>query len=181
MSLLFKSLISITGALISLNLTAQNVELLPYEPLVELSEGSASMHEPAPKELETTQTEQPKLETMLPASEQAAPQIVDDIMVSPTLTQTRNTPRKPEALLGTQVRQINGKLVRSHTSFGPRYPIRLLSPSGKRIAYVDMSQIFIHDLRPYLDQAVSIQGEVRSLVPGSKELVVVARTLRVLP
>ncbi len=102
-----------------------------------------------------------------------------DIMVGPVETSTREAPRTPETKPGTPMRLLSGKLVRSITSFGPRYPIRLNSSSGQRIAYVDMSRIFISDLRPYLGQKVYIGGEVRPLVPGSKDLVILARTIRI--
>jgi hypothetical protein len=104
---------------------------------------------------------------------------MDDIMVGPAETQAREAPREPEIQPGTPMRLLSGKLVRVISSFGPRYPIRLNTVSGKRVAYVDMSNIFINDLRPYLDQMVYIHGEVRPLVPGSKDLVILARTIRI--
>lgn len=183
MSLPLKSLLGCLCALVCFQLSAAAVELLPYQPLTETDQPVEVA--PAPAEsLQTldssSETAAPKLESMLPASEQAAPLNVDDIMVSPSETQARNTPRQPELSLGSTARQLNGTLIRRLSSFGPRYPIRLESDSGKRIAYVDMSEIFISDLRPYLKQRVAIHGEVHPLVPGSKELVIVARTIRTL-
>lgn len=183
MSLPLKSLLGCLCALVAFNLSAAAVELLPYQPLTETDSPAALS--PAPAESlqaldASSDAAAPKLESMLPAAEQAAPLNVDDIMVSSSETQPRNTPRQPETVSGSSVRQLNGTLVRRLSSFGPRYPIRLESESGKRIAYVDMSEIFISDLRPYLKQRVAIQGEVHPLVPGSNELVIVARTIRTL-
>ncbi|WP_269522278.1 SH3 domain-containing protein [Coraliomargarita parva] len=101
-----------------------------------------------------------------------------DIVVAPTQTQAIDTPQRPADSVGVPMRRLNGKLVREISSFGPRYPLRLKSARGERIAYVDMSRLFIPNLQPYIDQQVRIHGEVRPLVPGSRELVIVARTIR---
>ncbi|MFT4901863.1 MAG: hypothetical protein ACI81V_001141 [Lentimonas sp.] len=174
------------AALAGFSLSAQTVELLPYEPLTEAGDTHSSQVSEAPAAsadpvtMDATDEAQPRWESMLPATAQSTALNTETIMVSPAETQARNTPRKPKIAAGSPVRQLNGKLERRISSFGPRYPIRLTSESGKRIAYVDMSYIFIHDLRPYLDTDVAIQGEVRPLVPGSKELVIVARSIRLL-
>lgn len=101
------------------------------------------------------------------------------IMVAPTEFIASGTPRSPKPALGTPTRTLTGKLVREIHSFGPRYPIRLKGSSGRRLAYVDMSRIFINDLRPYLDKTVYISGEVHPIVPGSPDLVILARTIRI--
>lgn len=100
-------------------------------------------------------------------------------MVPEVETQAPKIPRKPDVPPGTPTRILTGKLVRKINSFGPRYPIRLESTSGKRIAYVDMSHLFVNDLRPYLNHEVFIRGEISPIVPGSGELVVLARSIRI--
>jgi hypothetical protein len=104
---------------------------------------------------------------------------LEAIMVMPTEVQASEIPRSPEVIVGTPTRILTGKLVREIHNFGPRYPLRLKSSSGQRIAYVDMSRIFINDLRPYMDRKVYIRGEVHPIVPGSSDLVILARTIRI--
>ena len=112
------------------------------------------------------------------AFQHAAKARPDDIIVSTDIAPQRLAPQAPDLTAAIPTRTLSGKLVRKLSGFGPRYPLRLVSSSGKRIAYVDMSHIFISDLRPYLGQEVYLSGEVRPLVPGSRELVVFARTIR---
>ena len=92
-------------------------------------------------------------------------------------TSIRQSPNRPQWANKAPTRTLSGKLVRRLRNYGPRYPLRLRA-ANKRIAYVDMSKLFFSDLRPYLDQQVSISGEVRPLVPGSTELVIQARSLK---
>lgn len=106
----------------------------------------------------------------------------ESIVVTETEQPVATTPRRPEQpKQGVPTRILTGKLVRENTNYGPRYPMRLLSSSGNQLAYVDMSQIFINDLRPYLNQPVFIRGEVRPLIPGGKALVIIARTIQLAP
>ena len=88
-------------------------------------------------------------------------------------------PQAPKVTSDAPIRNVNGILVREITNSGPRYPIRLKRRDGQRIAYVDMSQVFISDLRPFLSKYVQIIGEVRPVVPGSQDLIIQARTIRV--
>lgn len=99
------------------------------------------------------------------------------IVVPPAETAAPETPRAPQIGAGTPTRAYVGQLVREISSSGPRYPLRL-HVSGRRVAYIDMSQIFISDLRPYLNRNVYIRGEVMPVVPGSRELIIVARVIR---
>ena len=179
----YLSFISITAALISFSLQAQSIELLPHDPLIESNDLAAERNQliTVAKASAVNGGQQPQQQRMLSPEQQSTQLERNSIVVRPELTQPSNLPRKPDALATSQVRQMNGKLVRRLSNFGPRYPIRLRNEKGNRLAYVDMSHFFIHDLRPYLDQQVSIQGEVHPLVPGSQELVVVVRTLRILP
>ena len=87
-------------------------------------------------------------------------------------------PQAPEVASNAPIRNVRGILVREITHSGPRYPIRLKTPDGKRIAYVDMSHVFISDLRPFLTKPVQIIGEVRPVVPGSQDMIIQARTIR---
>ena len=88
------------------------------------------------------------------------------------------TPPTSTAKVGIPMRTLGGKLTRKISTYGPSYPLRLTSQSGSRIAYIDMSRLFISDLRPFLNEQVYITGEVRPLLPGSRELIILARTIR---
>jgi len=103
-----------------------------------------------------------------------------DIVVPPVQTQARETPIRPQAEAGTPSRRLAGTLVREISNFGPPYPLRLKSAGGRRIAYVDMSGLFIPTLRPYLDREVVIEGRIRPIASGSDELVILARSIRAL-
>lgn len=101
------------------------------------------------------------------------------IVAQPVEAPIASTPRRPTPTEGIPTRILTGKLIRENTNYGPRYPMRILGKSGDRLAYVDMSQIFISDLRPYLNKEVFIRGEVRPLMPNSKDLVIIARTIQI--
>ncbi|MFP4069145.1 MAG: hypothetical protein ACLFVC_03095 [Opitutales bacterium] len=103
-----------------------------------------------------------------------------DIVVPPVQTQARDTPIRPQAAAGTPTRRLSGTLVRKISNFGPAYPLRLRADNGRRLAYVDMTQLFITNLHPYLDQKVIIQGEIRPVAPGSKDIVIQAQSIRTL-
>ena len=93
--------------------------------------------------------------------------------------QESELPQNPKIRSDAPLRNLNGILVREISNSGPRYPIRLKERSGQRIAYVDMSHVFISDLRPFLSKPVQIIGEVRPVVPGSQDLIIQARTIRI--
>lgn len=93
-------------------------------------------------------------------------------------TSGKDTPARSRVAAESNSRTLVGTLIRKIRRTGPRYPIRLRNDSDRRIAYVDLSQIFLPDIRPYLGEEVRITGEVHPIVPGSDELVIVARTLR---
>ena len=101
------------------------------------------------------------------------------IMTGSTELQESELPQSPAVQADAPLRNLVGTLVREISNSGPRYPIRLKSSSGKRIAYVDMSHVFISDLRPFLKHRVQIIGEVRPLVAGSEDLIIQARTIRI--
>ena len=106
------------------------------------------------------------------------PVAVTEIIVDTSnKTSLRQSPNRPKWGDKAPTRTLSGTLVRRLRNYGPRYPLRLRAANG-RIAYVDMSSLFFSDLRPYLDQQVSITGEVRPLVPGSTELIIQARSLK---
>lgn len=100
------------------------------------------------------------------------------IIPQETAPNNRMAPTRPDQERSEVTRTLEGQFVRLISRFGPRYPIRLLDDKKKRLAYVDLSHLFIRDLRPYLNHPVKISGEVRPLVPGSEELLIVARTLQ---
>ncbi|MEM8868575.1 MAG: hypothetical protein AAGC73_09940 [Verrucomicrobiota bacterium] len=121
------------------------------------------------------QTVPAPVETYIPEPATPAP---TEVIVSTEYAVQAETPRAPQIAVGSPTRTLSGKLVREIRSYGPRYPLRLKSGNGKRVAYVDISGVFVSDLRPYLGQRVFISGEVRPVVPGSKELIIHARILR---
>ena len=92
--------------------------------------------------------------------------------------QASELPQTPKVQANAPLRNLTGILTREISNTGPRFPIRLKSPTSKRTAYVDMSHLFISDLRPFLGQSVQLIGEVRPIAPGSDDLVIQARTLR---
>lgn len=119
------------------------------------------------------------------SANQVAPRLADgnhttsqSIIPQEAAPSNRATPVRPHPQYFEAPRTLEGQFVRVISRFGPRYPIRLLDDKKKRLAYVDLSTIFIRDLRPYLNQLVKINGQVRPLVPGSEELVIIARTLQ---
>lgn len=99
-----------------------------------------------------------------------------NIMVPSAQTQAREAapdlgPAKtPRLLTGTLVREIN--------SSGPGYPIRLKSPEGRLIAFVDFSGIYISDLSPYIGQKVYLRGQIHPLPDTPGQLVILAESLR---
>lgn len=106
-----------------------------------------------------------------------APLLPDGIMVSPAETQAREaTPETPES--DKPLRLLTGTLVREITTDGPAYPVRLRSPEGRLIAYVDFSGIFIEDLKPYLDQRVFLRGQIFPVQTNNSQLVIFAQEIR---
>ncbi|CAA6678902.1 MULTISPECIES: hypothetical protein [unclassified Lentimonas] len=116
----------------------------------------------------------PQREELIPR--RAAP---SSIMTRSADLQESELPQAPQVASNAPIRNVNGILVREITNSGPRYPIRLITRNGQRIAYVDMSHVFISDLRPFLSKYVQIIGEVRPVVPGSQDLIIQARTIRI--
>ena len=103
-----------------------------------------------------------------------------DIIVSESQTQTSELPRNPSLDANTPLSELTGILVREISNTGPRYPIRLKSSSVNANIYVDLSQLFISDLRPFLDQPVKITGKTRPLVSGSRDQVIQAQALSII-
>jgi len=101
---------------------------------------------------------------------------VSDLMVSPAQTQAREA--SPELGPAKTPRLLTGTLIREINVSGPTYPIRLQSPEGRLIAYVDFSGIYISDLTPYIDQKVYIHGQIHPLPNTSSQLVILADSLR---
>lgn len=113
-----------------------------------------------------------------PKSSHSENTALQSIIPEQSAPSNRIAPTRPFNYIEEANRTLEGQLVRVISRFGPRYPIRLLDKKKKRLAYVDLSHLFVRDIRPYLNNPVKIKGEVRPLVPGSKELVIVARTLQ---
>ena len=106
------------------------------------------------------------------------PYFPEGIVVSPEQTQAREAapelgPAKtPRLLTGTLIREINVE---------GAYPVRLQSPEGRLIAYVDFSKIYISDLSPYLKQKVYIRGQIFPLPKKHSQLVILAESLKLAP
>ena len=99
-----------------------------------------------------------------------------DIVVSTSNTQARES--TPELKPAKAPRLLTGKLVREIATKEP-YPVRLKSPEGRLIAYVDFSGLFIPDLSPYISQKVYLRGEVHPLKGDSSKLVIYAQDIRI--
>lgn len=101
---------------------------------------------------------------------------ISDLIVTPGQTQAREAapdlrPTKPPRLL-------TGMLKREIHVSGPGYPVRLKSPEGRLIAYVDFSGIYISDLTPYLDQKVYLRGQIHPIPETNAQLVILAEEIR---
>lgn len=105
------------------------------------------------------------------------PDHASSIMVTPDQTQAR----EPARDLGPAKtpRLLTGQLVRQIEADGPGYPIRLRSPEGRLIAYVDLSGIYLPDLDPYINETVYIRGQIHPLPETSAQLVILAESLRI--
>jgi hypothetical protein len=99
-------------------------------------------------------------------------------MVGPAETQAREAVDPEPSANSEPARRLTGVLVREINKDGPAYPIRLRSPEGRLIAYVDLSALFISDLSPFIGQPVNLVGELRPLRPNTRELVILAREIR---
>jgi hypothetical protein len=97
-------------------------------------------------------------------------------MVSPDQTQAREA--SPDLGPAKTPRLLTGQLLREINASGPGYPVRLKSPEGRLIAYVDFSSIYISDLAPYLGQKVYIRGQIYPLPDTPAQLVILAESLR---
>jgi hypothetical protein len=100
-------------------------------------------------------------------------------MVPSEQTQARET--TPELGPAKTPRLLTGQLVRQISADGPDYPIRLLTPEGRLIAYVDLSRIYISDLSPYLNQKVYINGQIFPLPKANSRRVILAESLKLAP
>jgi len=131
--------------------------------------GSESESESAYSAL--TSISPPESRISYPTSRIAAP-----IMVSPDQTQAREA--SPDLGPAKTPRLLTGQLLREINASGPGYPVRLKSPEGRLIAYVDFSSIYISDLAPYLGQKVYIRGQIYPLPDTPAQLVILAESLR---
>lgn len=106
------------------------------------------------------------------------PSLPDGIIVSPGDTQARESSEKNIPEPEGPLRLLTGTLVREIDTVDPEYPIRLRSPDGRLIAYLDFSGIFIDDLTPYIDQRVFLRGHLTTVQPNSKDLVLHVRKIQ---
>ncbi len=78
-----------------------------------------------------------------------------------------------------RIYRLSGILIREIDNNAPRYALKLKNDLGQLVAYVDMSQLYLEEIRPYLDQNVYIHGEVNPIELNSQLPVITARTLRI--
>ena len=129
----------------------------------------------APRSPAPTRQPQPRAVEPIPS----APALPDGIMVGPSETQAREKNTSTEAPEADQPsRRLTGILVREIREDGPAYPIRLRSPEGRLIAYVDLSEIFINDLSPFINSQVDLRGSIQPLRPGDRRLVMFAQEIK---
>jgi hypothetical protein len=110
------------------------------------------------------------------SSESEGGRMTSPIMVTPDQTQAREA--APDFGPAKAPRLLTGTLVREVRTGGADYPIRLRSPEGRLIAYVDLSGIYIADLSPYLNQKVYLRGQIHPLPGASSQLVMLAEEIR---
>ncbi len=98
-----------------------------------------------------------------------------------TLAQAQDHPHKStgSAQPDGRIYRLTGKLIRAINNEAPRYSLQLQDTTGTRVAYVDVSQMYIEDIRSYTNQTVFIHGEVSLIAPDSTQLVIIARTIRI--
>jgi hypothetical protein len=120
-------------------------------------------------------TPTPVLPKRAQSTERAQP---SSIMTGVADQQESELPQRPDFNADLPLRNLVGTLVREMSHTGPRFPVRLKSATGQQTTYVDMTQLFINDLRPLLNKKVQIIGEVRPVVAGSQDLIIQARTIR---
>lgn len=122
-------------------------------------------------------TQAPAFESPTIRVEEPTTQAQSDFMVSRHNTQAR------EYIVPEQVtkapRMLAGKLVREIKAFGPYYPIRLRTPEGRLIAYVDFSKLYIDDITPYINKKVYVEGQIHPAPQMSSQLVIYAESLRI--
>ncbi len=128
----------------------------------------------APRNPAPIRQPQPRAYTPRPA----APDLPEGIMVDPAETQAREPAAIEPPAPDQPLRRLTGILVREIDEEGPAYPIRLHSPEGRLIAFVDLSELFIRDLGPFLGQPVELRGPLLPLSPTNRQLVIFARELR---
>ncbi|MGB0415862.1 MAG: hypothetical protein ACPGKS_03330 [Coraliomargarita sp.] len=108
-----------------------------------------------------------------PTPEPTKPQaLVDDAAAN-----QRSAPQRPQASNTVGTITLQGVLTRKYTEGAP-YSLQLQVKESPR-TYVDISKVFINDLRPYLNEPVEIRGTVRPLVVGSEERVLQVHQIRI--
>lgn len=102
------------------------------------------------------------------------------LIATPETTLVQDYPKKSTGTTQADGRiyRLTGKLVRAINNEAPRYSLQLQDSVGSRIAYVDVSQMYIEDIRLYTNQTVYIHGEVQPITAGSTQHVILARTIR---
>ena len=105
-----------------------------------------------------------------PEPKPAAPQA----LVDEASTSERSAPQRPQASATVGSISLQGVLVREYGD--APYSLQLKSDDSP-LTYVDISKVFINDLRPYLNQQLEVNGTVRPVVVGSDERVIQVQTI----
>lgn len=116
------------------------------------------------------------LESLEPLTEPALV-TAGEIMVDPAQTQASeidSAEPKPDKAQ----RLLTGILIREIRSDGPAYSLHLQSPEGRFIAFVDLSEVFLSDLSPFIGQKVYISGQIHPLETDQSTLVIFAQSIR---
>ncbi|ADE54341.1 hypothetical protein [Coraliomargarita akajimensis] len=96
------------------------------------------------------------------------------------MVERRESPTSNSQPLELGMQTLSGHLKRNRQSTENSYSLQLKT-LGYQDAFVDISGIFISDLRPFLDKPVIINGKVESLSPGSDIRVIRAQSLKTNP
>lgn len=139
----------------------------PQNPVT--SEQSSEQSKPAKKEANTSETPSPITELDPLETQQIKPP-KDDLKLSP-----------PKNLPATKiVRNFDGTLVFKPRKLGFAYdfPYQLENSRGKRLAFVDVTQLKSVDPQDLVGKIINVMGKLEPTKEGSDDLVIRARILR---
>lgn len=83
---------------------------------------------------------------------------------------------KQPTLKASKTRTLTG-ILKGKIGSKKRFPFSL-EKDGKRVAYVDLSDILLDDFRPYLNRTVIITGEFQKLASKKPPVIIKAQTIQ---